>query len=100
MNCKKFDFFKNSFLFPFSRLQQREHGRCDWSAEDVHSSMKPNPSSNFCGGPCMHSSCFESFLCSFDYEHGSLSQHLIQLVLRLCDHSIGYDRNWNMEYMY
>lgn len=49
-----------SHIFPFSRLRQGAHSECDRSAENVYSSMQPDPVSNFCRGPCFLCSCFVS----------------------------------------
>lgn len=66
-----------STTFPFSWLRQRAHDGCDWSAEEVHSSMTLDPTSRFVGGLCLLSSCFVFFFWTFDFQYCLLSQHFM-----------------------
>lgn len=47
---KKVIIYQIVYLFRFSRLRQRAHGEWDLSAEDVHSSITPDPTSKSCKG--------------------------------------------------
>lgn len=54
-------------FFSFSRLRQEEHGGCDRSAENAHSSREPDPTFIFCTGPFLLCSCYVFFLWSFKF---------------------------------
>lgn len=55
---------------------QWAEGGCDWTAEDAHSSMTPDPISIFCRGPYfLCSYFFLVFLLTFALERCSLSPH-------------------------
>lgn len=71
-------------IFPFSRLRQKAHGAFDRSAEDVHSSMTPDHTSNFYRGPCSLCSCFAILLWTFDFEHCLFSPHAISIYIKMC----------------
>lgn len=54
-------------IFPFSWLRHRAHGGCDWSPEDIYSSMARDPTIiiNYWRDPCLLSSWFIGVFCLF-----------------------------------
>lgn len=87
MRQKKVIIYQIVYLFRFSRLRQRAHGEWDLSAEDAHSSITPDPTSNSCKGRVCSAPDFFISLCTFffktiRYYHISLAHLEIQNIYR------------------